>query len=1064
MATGSDRDLLFGVLAVQTEAITQQQLVHAMQACVADKTRSLGGMLRDQGALDDAHYAALEALVNARIQLHDDNVSQTLAHCHTAESIRVLFEDSREADVLNVHRSNWSEMLPQTHGTPLNPTPTNAPSLLDVMPRPTDQRFRIIRFHDQGGLGNVYVAEDTELGREVALKELKKETADDPESRNRFVAEAEITGGLEHPGIVPVYALGRYDDGRPFYAMRFIRGENLESKIRAYHTSDWRNQGGESAKNMELRRLLNCFVDVCQAVHYAHQRGVLHRDIKPGNIMIGRYGETLVVDWGLAKPLGQRPIAGQVGMSCEETLLPTSNSTPSATRLGSAMGTPKFMSPEQARGEHQQLGVTTDIFSLGATLYYLLTNHGPYDEQPDVLAAARQGRITRPRHRTAEVAPALESICLMAMAPQPTERYESAQALADDVEQFLGDEPVIAHRESLRERAVRLARRHRAWTQAAVAALLVIALVSMTAAFLINRQENIAQIARTDAVASADRTQRVLDYLVNAFRRADPSVDGRTVTVVSVLAQAVAKADELLADDALEKAQLLQALGQTFLGLGQLDEAEQIFEEAYRIRENELGAANPLTIASKSAIGSVHYAKSEIDDAIRVHEQVLDARRSSLGSADDETISSMTNLAMSYFAADRIQESLDLCEEVVRLKKEHLGDEDPSTLISMTNLANCYEEVGRTEEALNILQRVYHAQVPKLGADHADTLVTMNNLALAKLRVGEFDEAVDLLEEALQLRREKYGWDHLETIQTMNHLARAYFSAGRLDQAFPMYQQALERSRVILGADHRETLMSMNNLANAYHQTNQWTQAIPLYESTLESRRRQLGDDHAESLMTMRSLAMAYRDVGQFAASANLWQELVDHNTEKYGEFDGRTLQSVIQLQKVYLQLGRFAESQALYGRCLKALEDPTLPAAGKDKLVAIGVFEAEAKLAQGDVAGAIKRAEKVIETLAAAHQDTFEYQYALHVLGRALAEQGEDARAKALLVESFENMEASLDDWNAAHHWFILQAGRRLVDYFERHESVEDTAVWQQRVQDIEQKIAKLRGRPLRP
>ncbi len=883
VATKSDRNLLFGVFALQTDAITQEQLVHAVHAYVADHQQSLADLLCSLGALDDSQRAALEALVDARLQTHDDEVAQTLAHGRAAEPIPSLPQDTRDSDARLEPPSAESLALGRTHVTAVTPSTASITALRTVPPAKSDHRFRILRFHDRGGLGNVYLAEDTELRREVALKELKKETADDPASRQRFVNEAEITGGLEHPGIVPVYGLGHYDDGRPFYAMRFIKGDNLETKIVEYHSADWNQRGGVSGKHMELRRLLNCFVDVCQAVHYAHQRGVLHRDIKPGNIMIGPYGETLVVDWGLAKPLGQRPLDETVGLSQEEAWVPSSNSTPSATRLGSAIGTPKFMSPEQARGDHERLGVATDIFSLGATLYYLLTNCGPYDGQADVLEAARNGHITPPRERRSDVVPALASICSKALSLQPADRYESALALANDVEQFLGDEPVTAHHESLRERAVRLARRHRAWTQAAAIALIAMALVSFAAALLINGQKNLAQVARADAQAAADRTQRVLDYLVNAFRRADPSVDGRKVTVVSVMDQAVAKVDELLADDPLEKAQLLQALGQTYYGLGQLNEAEDAIQEAYRMRASTLGDSESRNVGEQVGTGHDLLCQERIGLCHPRPPGSAHCTRASLGQADTDTIRSLTNLAMSYFAADRIAEALDLCEEVVRLRTEQLGDDHPDTLIAMTNLANCYDREGRVEEALDIFERVFARQKAKLGADHSDTLATMNNLALTQLRVGQADEAVALLEETLARRQEKYGEDHPQTIQTMNHLARAYFAAHKLDKAFPMYQQALKRSREILGMDHRETLVAMNNLANAYHITGQWTLAIPMYRQTLELQRTQLGDEHAQTLMTMRNLAKAYGDVEQFESSASLWKELMDHFCRKYG-------------------------------------------------------------------------------------------------------------------------------------------------------------------------------------
>jgi tRNA A-37 threonylcarbamoyl transferase component Bud32 len=221
-------------------------------------------------------------------------------------------------------------------------------------------RYRILRPHAKGGLGEVFVAEDQELHRAVALKEIQEERAHDAVSRGRFLLEAEITGGLEHPGIVPVYGLGQYSDGRPFYAMRFIKGDNLKEAIRRFHEAEQPGRDpGE--RGLALRQLLRRFVDVCNAVAYAHSRGVLHRDLKPGNIMVGKYGETLIVDWGLAKPIGRSDLTRTHE---ESTLQPSSGSDWVETVLGTVIGTPAYMSPEQAAGRLDLLGPASDIYSL----------------------------------------------------------------------------------------------------------------------------------------------------------------------------------------------------------------------------------------------------------------------------------------------------------------------------------------------------------------------------------------------------------------------------------------------------------------------------------------------------------------------------------------------------------------------------------------------------------------------------------------------------------------------------------------------------------------------------
>ena len=243
---------------------------------------------------------------------------------------------------------------------------------------------------------------------------------------------------------MPVYGLGHYDDGRPFYAMRFIKGDSLKEAIERFHrpTAPVATPG---ERTLELQKLLRRFLDVCNAVAYAHSRGVLHRDIKPGNIMLGQYGETLVVDWGLAKVVGTHGAGRRRRRS-----RPPSASGSSETLPGSAIGTPAYMSPEQAAGRLDQLGPASDVYSLGATLYSLLTGKAPIDgaDVQDILRHVRRGDFPRPRQVDPDIPRGLEAICLKAMAVESADRYSSPRALADDIERWLADEPVAAWREA----------------------------------------------------------------------------------------------------------------------------------------------------------------------------------------------------------------------------------------------------------------------------------------------------------------------------------------------------------------------------------------------------------------------------------------------------------------------------------------------------------------------------------------------------------------------------------------------------------------------------------------
>jgi serine/threonine-protein kinase len=374
-------------------------------------------------------------------------------------------------------------------------------------------RFRVLRPHARGGLGEVFVARDEELHREVALKEIQAPHAHDPQSRARFLLEAEVTGGLEHPGVVPVYGLGAYPDGRPFYAMRLIKGDSLKDAIGRFHSED-RPGRDAGERRLALRQLLGRFVAVCNAVAYAHSRGVLHRDLKPANVMLGPYGETLVVDWGLAKVVS-RPAGGEV--ASEETLRPASGEGSSPTQVGAAVGTPAYMSPEQAAGKIQELAPASDVYSLGATLYCLLAGRAPFEggEAGEVLRRVQQGQFPPPRAVRRAVPAALEAVCLKALALRPGDRYGTARALADDVEHWLADEPLAAYREPWPARLARWGRRHRPLVAAALALLLTAVAALAAGILVVNRERQAAEAARqrTRAALDAMSSQVIEDWL-----------------------------------------------------------------------------------------------------------------------------------------------------------------------------------------------------------------------------------------------------------------------------------------------------------------------------------------------------------------------------------------------------------------------------------------------------------------------------------------------------------------------------------------------------------------------
>ncbi len=363
-------------------------------------------------------------------------------------------------------------------------------------------RFRVLRPHAKGGLGQVSLAQDNELKRQVAIKEIQARFADLPDSQARFIFEAEVTGRLEHPGVVPVYALGRNEDGRPFYAMRFISGSSMNEAIAELYQS-----GAPEAFDRRLRDLLNRFISVCNTIEYAHSRGYVHRDLKPANIMLGAYAETLVVDWGLAKQIGAPDIASQSTAQADTTaavgepLDSEHESDRAKTRSGSTVGTPQYMAPEQAAGDIEKIGPHTDIYSLGATLYHILTGNAPLADQgrmsmPDLIQRVCRGDIPPPIAIRPATRKTLNAICCKAMSVDPKRRYATARQLAEDLENELADQPVSVFPEGFVTRASRWTRKHRGVTATIGLSLLLLTVLS-TAFYVVTR-------------SALDRTRRYL--------------------------------------------------------------------------------------------------------------------------------------------------------------------------------------------------------------------------------------------------------------------------------------------------------------------------------------------------------------------------------------------------------------------------------------------------------------------------------------------------------------------------------------------------------------------------
>jgi WD40 repeat protein/serine/threonine protein kinase len=536
LASDANRQLLFGLLGIQLRIVSVANVSHALAKWSEQRESTLLDILKSDGLLDAAAAALLETAAAHHLAIVGGDARgslETFAGSDALEGLRGVldrtlnFPRPTEETIARRESPQFNGVISEANGQRgLDPPTRSDPPAFDGHERTLTfdassqgPSFQILRPLAKGGLGEVFVARDTNLNREVALKLIQKTQIADPQGRARFLFEAEITGGLEHPGIVPVYALGESPDGRPFYSMRLVRGETLKERIRKFH-----ERGNIRGQALEFRQLLNHFERVCDVVAYAHSRGVLHRDLKPSNVMLGKFGETLVVDWGLAKPIER---TGEVQRSPldELTRRPTSGSSVQGTLIGATLGTPHYMSPEQAMGQLDRIGPCSDVYSLGATLYCILTGHPPLSHVGDVGEILRRvalGDIPSALASKPEIPDTLASICKKAMAVQPEARYGSAAALAADIESWLADEPVAGVRESNAIRVSRWERRHRTFLRVSGLALIAIALVATAAALAVNWARERAEQRRKQAVelgSVAEARKREADSERDAMRR-----------------------------------------------------------------------------------------------------------------------------------------------------------------------------------------------------------------------------------------------------------------------------------------------------------------------------------------------------------------------------------------------------------------------------------------------------------------------------------------------------------------------------------------------------------------
>jgi eukaryotic-like serine/threonine-protein kinase len=807
-AAESDSSLLFGILALQNGLIEPPDLIAAFQCWFKERSRPMAQLLIERGALTENDRTMLDGLIRRHDEtqgngLDDDSGTEAAPGSLIAGSFSAPRPDCHRADPLPGLSSFVDGDLPQIGdltvglGTALGHK--DAVDSRGALGQMTTEggRFQVLRQHARGGIGVVYVARDSELNREVALKQIQLKHADDPASRARFLVEAEVTGRLEHPGIVPVYGLGTSDQGRPFYAMRFVRGQSLKEAIDDYHGADSHDRREPAGGTMALRQLLARYIDVCHAVAYSHSRGVLHRDLKPANILLGPYGETLVVDWGLAKVIGRDEPTPQPA-AAEVTLRPSSQTEASETKVGAAIGTPSFMSPEQSEGRGTEIGPASDVYSLGATLYYLVTGKPALSDTSleNLLVRLRRGAIDPPRQVSPRVPPALEAIVMKAMALRPADRYPTAQALGQDVERWLADEPVLARREPWSERARRWMRRRRTGV-AAVAAALVAATAGLAAVLVVqteaNRKLKSANLDLALAIRNTQGANRALqgandrertrfDLALEAIKTFHSQVsedlllkekqfDGMRTTMLKSATDFYERLEDLLKEQSDHRSRA--ALGQAYHDIGELTarigsqpEALAALKRSLELRvtlANER-RSDQLAIrnvgASLIAIGNVLDETGDLTGALASYWQALEllhplVQANPDNAADSAAVANcLHGIASGQYHSGYAAEALATHEQALALRRK-LADANPGITQFQGDLAQSYHDIGeihrasgRAVAALAAYEKG-RAISQELTETDASATQFQSDLAQSYIDVGRMNEEMDDFAAAL---------------------------------------------------------------------------------------------------------------------------------------------------------------------------------------------------------------------------------------------------------------------------------------------------------------------------